>query len=286
MRPVAILLIGLFAVLFGANLVLFTVSEVEQVIVTQFGQWRRTITEPGLYWKLPDPIQKTTYFDKWLLDYDSTPDPIYTKDKKILILDNYARWRIVDPLKFMQALRTVQEAISRLDDIVYSELRKELGQHDLLEVVATNRQEIMQVVTQRSNQAAQAYGIEVLDVRVKRADLPPENEAAVFQRMRAERDREAKGYRSEGEEQALEIRANTDLEAAQIRAAAYEEAQGIRGEGDAEALKIYAAAYQNAADFYQFSRTLEAYEKALDEKTVLVQSLDTDFFKYLQGKQE
>ena len=286
MRPVAILLIGLFAVLFGANLVLFTVSEVEQVIVTQFGQWRRTITEPGLYWKLPDPLQKTTYFDKWLLDYDSTPDPIYTKDKKILILDNYARWRIVDPLKFMQALRTVQEAISRLDDIVYSELRKELGQHDLLEVVATNRQEIMQVVTQRSNQAAQAYGIEVLDVRVKRADLPPENEAAVFQRMRAERDREAKGYRSEGEEQALEIRANTDLEAAQISAAAYEEAQGIRGEGDAEALKIYAAAYQNAADFYQFSRTLEAYEKALDEKTVLVQSLDTDFFKYLQGKQE
>ena len=286
MRPVAILLIGLFAVLFGANLVLFTVSEVEQVIVTQFGQWRRTITEPGLYWKLPDPLQKTTYFDKWLLDYDSTPDPIYTKDKKILILDNYARWRIVDPLKFMQALRTVQEAISRLDDIVYSELRKELGQHDLLEVVATNRQEIMQAVTQRSNEAAQAYGIEVLDVRVKRADLPPENEAAVFQRMRAERDREAKGYRSEGEEQALEIRANTDLEAAQISAAAYEEAQGIRGEGDAEALKIYAAAYQNAADFYQFSRTLEAYEKALDEKTVLVQSLDTDFFKYLQGKEE
>ena len=104
--------------------------------------------------------------------------------------------------------------------------------------------------------------------------------------MRAERDREAKGYRSEGEEQALEIRADTDLEAAQISAAAYEEAQGIRGEGDAEALKIYAAAYQNAADFYQFSRTLEAYAKALDEKTVLVQSLDTDFFKYLQGKEE
>ena len=127
-------------------------------------------------------------------------------------------------------------------------------------------------------------GIEILDVRVKRADLVPENEAAVFERMRAERAREAKGYRSEGEERALEIRANTDLEAAKIQAAAYEESQSIRGEGDAEALRIYADAYEGAEKFYEFSRTLEAYEKALDENTVLVQPLDTDFFKYLQGR--
>jgi len=234
--------------------------------------------------KLPDPFQRTTSFDKRLLEYDSNPDPIYTQDKKILLLDNYARWRIVDALVFMRALRTVDEALARLDDIVYSELRKELGQHELIEVVATNREPIMELVTQRANEAAKVFGLEIVDVRVKRADLPPENESAVYERMRAERDREAKGYRSEGEEQALKIRAETDLQAATIQAEAYERAQGIRGEGDATALATYAAAYKKAADFYQFTRTLEAYEAALKEKTVIVQPADTDFFKYLLGR--
>ena len=264
------LLIGLLVLLFGLRLVMFKVTEWEQVVVTQFGQPKRVIKEPGLYFKLPDPIQKVTVFGKWLLDYDSSPDPIYTKDKKILRLDNYARWRIADPLLFLQVLRTESEGISRLDDIIYSELRKELGQHELSEVVSTNREELMRIVTERSNEAAKTYGIEVVDVRVKRADLPPENEAAVFERMRAERDREAKAYRSEGEEQALRIRAETDLEAAQIMAQAYEEAQRFRGEGDAEALRIYATAYQGAEEFFQFTRTLEAYEKSVDSETVLV----------------
>ena len=222
-------------------------------------------------------------FDKWLLEYDANPEEIYTKDKKILILDNYARWRIVDPLLFMQTLRTTQEGQSRLDDIIYSELRKELGQHDLTEVVSTNREELMQLVAQRSNEAAGVYGIEVIDVRIKRADLPPENEAAVYDRMRAERDREAKGYRSEGEEAALKIRAITDLDASRISAEAYEKSQGIRGKGDAEALSTYALAYKDAERFYQFARTLEAYEKSLDENTVLVLPADSEFFKYLKG---
>jgi membrane protease subunit HflC len=270
--------------LFGANLVFFTVSEVEQVVVTQFGEPKVVITEPGLYYKLPNPVQKITVFDKRLLDYDSSADPIYTKDKKILLLDNYARWRIVDALLFMQALRTEDEALARLDDIIYSELRKELGQHELSEVIATNREAIMDTVAMRAAQAARVYGLEVVDVRVKRADLPPENEAAVYNRMRAEREREAKAYRSEGEEQVLKIRAETDLESATIRAEAYEEAQGTRGKGDAEALGIYAAAYKNAADFYAFTRTLEAYETSLDEKTILVQPADTDFFRFLKGR--
>ena len=183
----------------------------------------------------------------------------------------------------MQTLRTTEEGQSRLDDIIYSELRKELGQHDLTEVVSINREELMQLVAQRANEAARVYGIEVLDVRIKRADLPPENEAAVYDRMRAERDREAKGYRSEGEEAALKIRAITDLDAARIGAGAYEKAQGIRGEGDAEALRIYAAAYRNAERFYQFTRTLEAYEKSLDDNTVLVLPAESEFFKYLRG---
>ena len=277
------LLIGLLVVLFGMRLVMFKVAEWEQVVVTQFGKPKRVIKEPGLYFKMPDPIQKVTVFGKWLLDYDSSPDPIITKDKKILKLDNYARWRIADPLLFLQVLRTEAEGISRLDDIIYSELRKELGQHELSEVVSTNREELMRIVTERSNEAAKTYGIEVVDVRVKRADLPPENEAAVFERMRAERAREAKAYRSEGEEQGLRIRAETDLEAAQIMAQAYEEAQSFRGEGDAEALRIYAEVYRGAERFFQFTRTLEAYEKSIDSETVLVQPASSQFFKYLEG---
>jgi modulator of FtsH protease HflC len=277
------LLVGLLVVLFGLRLVIFKVNEWEQVVVTEFGKPKRVLKEPGLYFKMPDPIQKVTVFGKWLLDYDSSPDPIYTKDKKILKLDNYARWRIADPLLFLQALRTEDEGISRLDDIIYSELRKELGQHELSEVVSANREELMQRVTERSNEAAQTYGIEVIDVRVKRADLPPENEVAVYERMRAERNREAKAYRSEGEEQALNIRAETDLEAAQIMARAYEEAQRFRGQGDAEALGIYANAYEGAERFFQFTRTLEAYEKSIDSETVLVQPASSEFFKYLEG---
>lgn len=283
MRTAIGLVIALVVALFGANLVLFTVNEVEQVVVTQFGEPREVITEPGLYFKLPDPIQRVTVFDKRLLDYDSDPNPIFTQDKKILLLDNYARWRIVDPLVFMKALRTVDHGLSRLDDIIYSELRKELGQHELSEVISRNREAIMDSVRARADLAARPYGLEVLDVRVKRADLPPENEAAVFNRMRTEREREAKGYRAEGEEQALKIRAETDLEAASIRAHAYEETQAIRGRGDAEALAIYAEAYRDAADFYEFTRTLEAYETSLNEKTILVQPADTEFFRYLKG---
>ena len=284
MRTAIGVVVVLVVVLFGANLVFFTVSEVEQVVVTQFGEPKVVITEPGLYYKLPNPVQKVTVFDKRLLDYDSNADPIYTKDKKILLLDNYARWRIIDALLFMQALRTEDEALARLDDIIYSELRKELGQHELSEVIATNREAIMDTVAMRAAEAARVYGLEVVDVRVKRADLPPENEMAVYNRMRAERAREAKAYRSEGEEQALKIRAETDLQSSTIRAKAYEEAQGTRGKGDAEALGIYAAAYKNAADFYAFTRTLEAYETSLDEKTILVQPANTDFFRFLKGR--
>jgi len=283
MRSAVGIIVALVVLLFGINLVMFTVTEIQQVVVLQFGQSKRVITEPGLYFKLPDPIQNTAVYDKRLLDYDSNPDPIYTKDKKILRVDNYARWRIVDALLFREAVGTVGQALERLDDIVYSELRKELGQHELHEVVAANRETIMLRVSARCDTAARAYGIEVADVRIKRADLPEENEGPVFERMRAERNREALTYRSQGEEQALIIRAKTDLDAASIRAEAYEKSQGLRGEGDAEALRIYASAYKGATDFYEFTRTLEAYETALNEKTVIVQPMNTDFFRFLKG---
>ena len=283
MRSAVGIIVAVVVLLFGMNLVLFTVTEIQQVVVLQFGESKRVITEPGLYFKLPDPIQNIAVYDKRLLDYDSNPDPIYTKDKKILRVDNYARWRIIDALLFREAVGTVSQALERLDDIVYSELRKEIGQHELHDVIAANREVIMLTVTERCDAAARAYGIEVADVRIKRADLPEENEGPVFERMRAERNREAKAYRSQGEEQALIIRAETDLEAATIRAAAYEKSQVLRGEGDAEALRIYASAYKGATEFYEFTRTLEAYETALNEKTVIVQPMNTDFFRFLKG---
>jgi len=279
---IGILILLLVALLVG-NMVMFTVNEVEQVVVVEFGNPVRQIRDPGLYFKLPAPFQKIIVFDKRLLDYDSAPKPIYTNDKKNLVLDNYARWRIVDPLRFRETLLTQAEGLARLDDIIFSELRKELGQHTLSEVVSENRQTLMELVTERSDAAARSYGIEVIDVRIKRADLPPENEAAVFNRMRAERAREAMAYRSEGEEEALKIRAETDLAATRIMAEAVEESQRIRGKGDAEALTIYAAAYQNASGFYQFLRTLEAYEKSLNENTTLVLPANSEFFKFLKG---
>ena len=283
MKSTMPIIIAVVVVLFGLNLVFFTVNEIQQAVIIQFGEPVKIIKEPGIYFKLPTPIQKIEFFSDRLLDYDSPPSTIPTKDKKFLVLDNYARWRIIDPQVFLETLRNEQGAIGRLNQIIFSELRNELGQHTQSEIVSINRELLMQEVTLRSNEAAQPYGIEVVDVRIKRADYPEENKNAVFNRMRAERDREAKRYRSEGAEAALKIRAETDFEAAQISAEAYEKSQGIRGEGDAEALKIYAAAYKKGSNFYQLTRTLEAFEKSLDEKTMLVQPADTDFFKYLKG---
>ena len=276
------ILAAFLVLVLAGNLVMFTVNEVQQVVVTEFGKVLRVVKDPGLQFKTP--WQKITIFDDRLLDYDSSPEPIYTQDKKNLIVDNYARWRIFDARLFRETLLTQEEGLARLDDIIYSEVRKELGQHTLSEIVSENRGPLMELVTERANEAAKSYGIEVVDVRMKRADLPPENEAAVYNRMRAERDREAKAYRSEGEEEALKIRAETDLDASRIRAKAIEEAQGIRGKGDAEALRIYAAAYNDAKRFYQFTRTLEAYEKSLDEKTTIVLPANSEFFKFLKGK--
>ena len=156
--------------------VTYVVDEKNQVVILQMGKPVRTVQKPGLNFKLPWPIQSTTVFDKRLLDYDAAPEDITTKDKKKLTLDNYAKWRIVDPLTFLQTVQTEGLAQSRLDDIIYSELRAELGQHDLEEIVSVNRDTIMITVTKKSNRKMLEYGIEVVDVRIKRADLPPENE--------------------------------------------------------------------------------------------------------------
>mgnify|MGYP002631225905 FL=1 len=257
------------------------VDETEQIVIVQLGKPVRNILNPGLNFKIPF-IQSATVFEKRLLEYDSAPNTILTKDKKNLILDNYAQWRISDPLKFMQTMRTQALAQSRLDDIIYSSLRVQLGTHLMNEIVSTMRDSLMLKVTQNANFTAADYGIEIVDVRIKRADLPRENEQAVFDRMKAERERMAKQFRSEGDEEAVKIRAKTDKDREIILADAYKLAQEVRGNGEAQAIKIYADAYQQDPDFYEFIRTMDAYKKVFDDKTKLVLTPESDFLRYLK----
>ena len=280
MKTVITLIAALVLCVIVAELTFFIVDEREMVVVTRLGEPKRIIQDPGLYMKVPF-IEQVHVFEDRLIYSDADPAPIYTQDKKNLIVDNFARWRIVDPLMFLQSVQNIYRAQSRLDDIIYSALREDLGKRTLSEVVSKMRAEIMLKVTNRSRETAKSLGIEILDVRLKRADLPDENKKFVFDRMRAERARQAKEYRAEGEEMALKIRAQTDLDVTRLTSGAFQKAQLIRGEGDAEALRIYADAFQQDPKFYEFQRTLEAYEKTLGKGTVLVLPLTTEFFKYL-----
>ena len=257
------------------------VDETEQIVILQFGKPIQTITDPGLNFKFPAPIQVSNSFDKRLLEYDVPPEEILSRDKKSLIIDNYVRWRIVDPLLFLQTVRAIPTAKTRLDDIVYSELRQELGNHDMAEIITETRELIMEKVTIASNEETSKYGIEVIDVRIRRVDLPQENEASIYARMEAERKRQANKFRSEGEEEAQKIRAATDRDKTVILAEAYKTAEQIRGEGEAEALDIYATSFSKDPDFYEFLRTLETYEKVIDKKTTLVLPGDSKLFKAL-----
>ena len=279
------ILIGLVAILVLLGLTtVFIVDETEQVVILAFGKPVRTITEPGINMKAPFPFQEKIKFDDRLLEYDSPPEEILSKDKKTLIVDNYVRWRIVDALQFLKTVQAIPTALSRMDDIVYSELRRELGTHDMVEIITENREKLMEIVTFNSNNATLSYGIEVLDVRIRRVDLPAENEESIYARMEAERNRQANKFRSEGEEEAQKIRASTDRDKTIILADAYKEAEGIRGEGDAKAVEVYASAYSADPKFYEFVRTLDTYKKIIDDKTTLVLPADSRLFKLLLGK--
>jgi len=275
------LIIPLVIVLFILYQGIFTVDETKQAIVLQLGKPVGGIKGPGLHVKIPF-IQTVKFYERRLLDYDAAPAEILTADKKNLVVDNFAKWQIVDPLQFLQTVRNVRGAQARLDDIIYAELRVELGRHIMSEIITKVRSEIMTNVTNRSNIKASEYGISVVDVRIKRADLPQQNEQAVFQRMRAERKRQAKKYRSEGKEASMKIKANADRDRTIIMAEAYRKSQTLRGEGDAEATRIYAEAYNQDEEFYDFTRSLEAYKKALDPNTTLVLSENDEFLKYLK----
>lgn len=279
MKKLTIIVIVLIAIILLTAV--YKVDVTEQVVVLQFGKPVRTVQTTGLHFKLPAPIQSTIFFDKRLLEYDVQPAEILSTDKKTLIVDNYVRWRIVDPLLFLQTLRAIPTAVTRLDDIVYSEIRRELGLHNMAEIITDNREQIMEAVTKASYESTILYGIEIVDVRIKRVDLPAENEASIYARMQAERQRKANQYRSEGDEEAQKIVASTEKEKTIILANAYKTAQENRGEGEARALQIYADAYSADPAFYEFLKTLETYKSVIDTSTTLVLPVDSRLFKLL-----
>ena len=259
---------------------MFTVHMTQNAVVLELSKPKEIITEPGLYFKIPF-LQKVRYFSKQLLDNDSNPTEVITKDKKNLLVDNFTMFKIVDPLKFLETVRGERSARARLDDIIYSELRVEIGTHDLHDVVTETRDSIMAKVTREANVKAAEYGIEVVEVRIKRTDLPPEVANSIFNRMRTERERIAMEYRSEGKEEATKIRAETDKEKTILVAEAYKQEQIVRGEGDALATKIYADAFNKDQKFYTFMRSMEAYKKSLKTDTTLLMSEDSDFLGFL-----
>ncbi len=281
-----IVIAGLVALGFLVSNALFIVDQSQQAIKLQLGEpVGGVIDKPGLHFKIPF-IQQVKLFDKRILETDAAPGEVITKEKKTLLIDNFSKWKIVDPLKFLQTVRTEEGAIQRLNDIIFSELRVEVGLHNLIEIVSDKRADLMRKVTKRCNDKAHDYGIEVIDVRVKRADLPAENAQAIFNRMQAERKRIAREYRSEGEEESKKIRSATDKKRTVMLAEAYEKEQLIRSRGDAESIRISAEAISQDPEFYTFLRTLEAYRKTLKQNTTLAISPDADFFNLLRGMEK
>lgn len=247
----------------------FTVHQTQTALVLQLGEPLDKVYEPGLHFKMPF-IQNVVYFDSRVLDYEARSREAFTVDKKAIVLDNYARWKIINPLQFYRTMRSIPGAQARLDDVVYSQLRALVGAYTLTEVVSSHRAAIMKEVTNKVSALMHSYGVEVLDVRIKRTDLPPENQRAIFGRMRAERERQAKQYRSEGEEESTRIRSDADRQRAVILAEAAREAQITRGTGDAKAASVYAQSYNKAPQFYAYQRWLEAMRKSLKENSKMV----------------
>jgi len=267
----------------------FTAKETEFVLVTQFGRPVRTVTEAGLHAKWP--FQTATYFDRRLQVYNPRPSEFLTRDKKNIVVESYVVWMIRDPNRFLQTVGDSVAAEMRLHDIVWSGLSAALGTHDLDSLVSATPSRIetrdlldqLSAITDRA--ALEQYGINVVDVRIKRLNLPEQNKQSVYARMRAERERIARQYRAEGEEQALSIRAGADRQKEEILSAAYREAERIRGAGDAESTRIYGQAHSRNPRFYKLLRTLESYKKILDDKTTAILSSDSELLKVLmQGE--
>ena len=260
----------------------FIVDEKQQAIVTRFGDVKQTIRQPGLYLKTPF-VDAATYFDKRLLTFDAPPDSLLTKDKKRLIIDVYARGRIVDPKLFRETVQTESQGRARAINIIASELRTEIASDNQAEIITTKREDIMARILVNVKPKLADLGLEMVDVRIKRADFPPEIAESVYARMQAERKRKADKERAEGAEIDAQVRATVDKEATIIRATAQRQADITRGEGEARAVEIFAEAIAADPAFYSFQRSLQAYKKIFESNATVVLPADSDLFEFLQS---
>ncbi len=306
-KATTIKIIVLLAIVFLLDQATYTVSETEQVIVTQFGDpVGDPVTSPGLHFKVPF-IQRINVFDNRFLEWDGNPNQVPTRDRRFILVDTYARWRITDPLLFFQRLRDERGAQSRLDDILDGETRNAVAQHNLIELVrSTNRnaadvqieseeeavilepleqgrQEITQEILETAAGRTADLGIELLDLRLKRINYVAEVQQDVFARMIAERQRVAEEFRSEGQGEAARIDGERERELAQIVSEAYRIAEELRGKADATATAVYAEAYNRDADFYAFTKSMETYEQTMDGETVFILDTDSELLRFLDS---
>lgn len=318
MKGIVSIILGLFVavavlVLSGA---LYVVDETQQAVVTQFGELvGKPQTEAGLYWKLP--WQQANYFDKRLLQWDGDANEIPTLDKRYIWVDTMARWKIVDPLRFMQSVRTEYSAQSRLDDIIDAAAREVISRHRLIEVIRSSnrileepseevaesqtltndeetdlrpislgREELARQILQRAGETMPQFGIQLVDVRIKRINYKEDVRQKVYERMISERKRAAEKYRAKGQGKKAEIEGQTVKELREIQSEAYRKAQLIKGKADAQAIQIYADAYNQDPEFYSFLKTLETYRKTVNKDTQLILSTDSMYFKVLNGEWE
>ena len=275
-------IIGVVVVLLAilASSTFFSVQQTQQALVLQFGNPKRVITEPGLNVKLP-LLQEALYYERRILDLDPPVELVILADQKRLLVDPYVRYRITDPLRFFQTVKIESRLRDRLGAIVNAGVRGVLGNVTLSMVLSEERAEIMADIDARVNAEAQRFGIDVVDVRIRRADLPEQTSQAVYARMRSEREREAAEFRAQGFERAQQVTATADREATVIRAEAEKESQIFRGEGDREKTRITREAYGKDLEFYRFYKSMTAYEYALrEDDTTLVLTPDSEFFRY------
>ncbi len=276
------LVAALGIIVFIVSQSLFIIQEWEQGLILEFGKPVRIIQDPGLYVKYPF-IQELLVFEKRILAAEARPAEYITLDKKRLTVDTVSRWLITDPLAFYQTVRNYSGAIARLNDIIFARVRQEIANHNFKDFIREERERIMAQVTTGTEEQAKRFGIKVIDVRIKRVDLPEEVQNSVFARMKAERERIAKRYRAEGDEQAREIRANANKEREIIMAEAYKKAETLRGQGDAESTRIYANAYSQDPDFFSFIRHLDAYERIFGQESTLLLRPDSPLMRFFDS---
>ena len=284
-RIQTISIIGIVALGFLALNTLFTVHQTQQGIVLQFGEPKRTLKEPGLNWKLPFIQNYVPYENRVLSMIAADSEEVILADQKRLEVDAYTRYRIVDPLLFYQTVRDVRIAEQRLDAMIDSSVRRVLGRATLVDLLSDARGGLISAISTEVNDSARTLGLEIVDVRIRRADYPEATSQNIFNRMKSEREQEAKEFRATGEEEALKIRADADKTRTVMLAEARRESEILRGEGDAKSIKIYADAFGQDEEFFAFYRSMQAYRESLhDDGTSLVISPDSDFFRYFGQK--